>query len=108
MNRWFPLAILPLALSAGATCVTEPAEMGDIGPSAVLVCHDLERRFPGSALMVGALSIHSPTEVSVSVSVDGRPILMRYTLAGFSWNPCDLGFRIADAAVARSARSMTH
>ncbi len=79
------LAILPVALGASATCVTDSPEMGDIGPSSELICNLLERQFPESALAVRGRSIHSPTEVSVVTSVDGRPVSLRYELSGYTW-----------------------
>lgn len=41
------LAMLPVAVSAGAACMTDPPEMGDIGPGSEVVCDGLEREFPG-------------------------------------------------------------
>jgi hypothetical protein len=97
MKRFLILAILPVAVGATGNCVTGPAEMGDIGPSFALVCNELERRFPGAALAVEDLAIHSATEVSVITSVDGRPIPMSYSLTGFSWTLNDAGMRTAEA-----------
>lgn len=35
------LTLLPVALGANAACVTDPPEMGDIGPGSGLVCQEL-------------------------------------------------------------------
>jgi hypothetical protein len=92
------LAMFPLALGANASCVTDPPEMGDIGPSSGLVCQELAQRFPGAALGVEGRAIHSPTEVSVTASVDGRPILFGYRLAGNEWIVDEAGSQSADTA----------
>lgn len=97
MNRLLSIAMLPVALGANATCLTDPPEIGDIGPSSGLVCQELAQRYPGAALAVVGHSIHSPTEVGVRASVDGRTVPLRYTLAGFEW--------VADEAGSRSART---
>jgi hypothetical protein len=90
------LAVLPAAFATQAACVSDPPEIGDIGPGSELVCAGLERRFPGANLAVEGRSIHSPTEVSVDVSVDGRPLALSYTLSGYSWRLDDTGARVAD------------
>jgi hypothetical protein len=102
------LALLPVALSATANCVTDPPEIGDIGPGSVLVCKELAHSFPSAALAVEGRSIHSPTEVTVMASVDGRPIPLSYTLAGFTWSFNDGGTRTADATAPRSGPSIPH
>ena len=79
------LAILPLAFAAHATCLNDPPEIGDIGPSSQIVCTELARMFPGAALKVVGRSIHSPTEVAVAASVNGRPIALRYKLSRYTW-----------------------
>ena len=99
MNRRLILALLPFAAGANANCQTDPPEIGDIGPDSALVCEGLENRFPGTALAVDGRSIHSPTEVTVAATVDGRPIILDYTLTGFSWNLDDPGTRTADTVV---------
>jgi hypothetical protein len=105
MKKTLMFTMLPFAFNANATCVTMPTELGeDIGPSFELVCHELERRFPGAALAVEGLDIHSPVEVSVIASVDSRSIPMRYTLEGFSWILDDAGVRTAGLAVPPPAR----
>jgi hypothetical protein len=89
------LGLLPVFVSAHATCVRNPPEIGDIGPSSELVCAALERQFPDASLKVVGRSIHSPTEVSVAASVDGRPIALRYELSGYTWRLARDGRRIA-------------
>jgi hypothetical protein len=79
------LAILLVAFAAHATCLKDPPEMGDIGPSSELVCTALAQLFPGAALTVVGRSIHSPTEVAVAASVNGRPIALRYKLSRYTW-----------------------
>ena len=56
--------ILQVAFSAQAACVTDPPDIGDIGPSSHLVCAELERQFPGAAMAVTGRAVHSPTTVS--------------------------------------------
>lgn len=104
MNRLLILAMFPLALGANASCVTDPPEMGDIGPGSGLVCQELTQRFPGATLAVEGRSIHSPTEVSVTASVGGRPILLDYRLAGGEWIVDEAGSRSADKASSRFDR----
>lgn len=104
MKTTIILALLPFALGANASCVTDPPEMGDIGPASGLVCQALTQRFPGATLAVEGRSIHSPTEVRVTASVDGRPILLGYRLAGVEWVADESGSRSADTASSRSDR----
>jgi hypothetical protein len=85
MNKTLILALLPIAVGANANCVTDAPEIGDIGPGSELVCNRLTQRFPSAALAVEGRTIHSPAEVRVTASVDGRPIVMDYRLAGFTW-----------------------
>lgn len=104
MKTTIILALLPVALGANASCVTDPPEMGDIGPSSGLVCQELTQRFPGATLAVEGRLIHSPTEVRVTASMDGRPILLDYRLAGVEWVADEAGSRSADTASSRSDR----
>ena len=90
------LTILPIALTTQATCITDPPEMGDIGPSSELVCVGLERQFPGATLAVVDRSIQSPTQVAIRASVNGRPNAQHYELTGYSWRLDPRGARIAD------------
>jgi hypothetical protein len=91
------LSLLPVAVGAHARCASDPPEIGDIGPSSELVCAALEHQFPDASLKVVGRSIHSPTEVSVAASVDGRPIAVRYELSGYTWRLDRHGARIAVA-----------
>jgi hypothetical protein len=108
MNKMLILAMVPVALGANATCVTDPPEIGDIGPGSGLVCRELTQRFPGTALAVEGRSIHSPTEVRVTASVDGRPILLAYRLTGFTWSVDNIGNGAVDAAVQPTRLSLGH
>jgi len=85
MNKTLILALLPIAVEAHANCMTDAPEIGDIGPGSELVCNRLAQRFPRAALAVEGRTIHSPTEVRATASVNGRPIVMDYRLAGFTW-----------------------
>ena len=107
MNRTLILTLLPVALSANAACLTDPPEIGDIGPGSELVCQELTQRFPGATLAVEGRSIHSPTDVKVSASVDGRPILLAYRLAGFTWST-DCTGGVEDAAPQSGRLSQRH
>jgi hypothetical protein len=100
------LAILPVAVGAHATCLTDPPEMGDIGPSSELVCNGLQHRFPGAALVVEGRSIRSPTEVAVVASVDGKRVSLHYELAGYAWQLAETGSRIADVSAAPADQSI--
>lgn len=95
------LAILPVSVSATATCMTDQPEIGDIGPDSELVCKELALRFPDAALAVEGRAIHSPTTVSVVASVDGKPVSLRYGLSGYSWRLDETDARITDAPVAQ-------
>ena len=101
------VSMLPFALAAQATCVSDPPEIGDTGPASELVCSELERRFPNAALAVAGRSIHSPTEVSVMTEVDGLPVLMHYELSGYSWRlDDDADISTADALTPQADLSM--
>lgn len=108
MKTMFILVLLSVALGANATCVTDPPEIGDIGPSSGLVCQGLTQRYPRAALAVEGRSIHSPTEVRVTASVDGRPILLAYRLTGFTWSLDDTGNGVADAGAQPARLSLGH
>jgi len=101
MKTTIILALLPFALGASASCVTDKPEMGDIGPASGLVCQELTQRFPGANLTVEGRSIHSPTEVRVTAWVDGRPILLDYRLTGLDWGAESVDSRSADSASSR-------
>ncbi|MCG6897845.1 MAG: hypothetical protein LJE60_12170 [Thiocapsa sp.] len=77
---------LATASAAQAACRADPPEIGDIGPDSELVCRGLEQRFPNAELAVEGRSIHTPTEVTVRVSVDGEERPLRFSLAGFTWH----------------------
>lgn len=96
MNTKLFFALFPIALGANATCVTDPPEIGDIGPGSGLVCQELMQHYPDAAIAVVGRSIHSPTEVTVTASVDGRPILLAYRLTGFTWSVDDTGNGVVD------------
>ena len=102
MNRMFTITLLPVALSANAACLTDPPEVGDIGPGSGLVCQELAQRYPGAALAVEDRAIHSPSEVGVTASVDGSAVLLHYTLTGGEWVSDEAGSRLADTASGRS------
>jgi hypothetical protein len=95
------LSMLPVAVGAQATCLTDGPEIGDIGPGSEVVCGQLEDRFAGADLAVEGRSIHSPTEVSVAASVDGKPVSLRYELSGFTWRLDETGERLTDVPVAQ-------
>jgi hypothetical protein len=107
INQTLALTILPLAFATHAACVTEPPEIGDIGPDSELVCNALEQRFPGATLAVVNRSIHSPSQVSVAASVNGRPITLRYELSGYTWRLDESGARIADIPNSVRVRSIS-
>lgn len=85
------LSTLLFAFDANASCTIDAPEVGDIGPSSELVCHELESRFPASTLAVESRNIHSPEKVSVRASVNGEPVTLGYELAGFAWSPTEGG-----------------
>jgi len=108
MNRMLILTLLPVALSANADCLTDPFEIGDIGPSSGLVCQELAQRFPGATLAVEGRFIHSPSEVTVSASVDGRPILLAYRVTRFTWKADGIGSGVEHAAPQPARLSQGH
>ncbi len=96
MNKTLTLILLLFAVTASANCVTDAPEIGDTGPSSELVCKALESRYPGAAIAVEDRAIHSPTEVSVMASVDGRPVALNYELTGYTWRLDQAAARVAD------------
>ena len=100
------LALLPVAFATQAACLTDPPEMGDIGPSSQLVCAELERQFPGAALAVTGRAVHSPTAMSVDVSVGGRPMELRYDLSGYRWRLDGSAAGSADVAALKPGVAM--
>lgn len=104
MNRILIFALLPVTLGANANCLTDGPEIGDVGPDSELVCNELVRQFPGATMAVENRFIHSPTEVTVTASVNGEPISLEYTLAGFTWGLNVAGTRTADTTARPSNR----
>jgi len=78
-------AALPAAFAASADCITDPPEIGDLGPSSELVCAELERRFPGAVSAVEDRTIVAADAVAVQVSVNGHTVILDYGLTGFDW-----------------------
>lgn len=91
------LPLLPAAVAAQATCLTDAPEIGDIGPGSELVCDQLGERFTGAELAVEGRSIQSPTQVSVLASVEGTQLRMRYELIGYAWQLSATENDVADA-----------
>lgn len=85
MKRFLILTLLPATLGVHAACLPDAPELGDIGPASERVCNLLEDRFPGARLTVDDRSIHSPTAVTVSASVNGRRVQLDYRLIGLTW-----------------------
>jgi len=108
MKTTIILALLPVALGANASCVTDPPEIGDIGPGSGLVCQELMQHYPDAALAVDGRSIHSPTEVTVTASVDGRPIRLAYRLTGFTWSIDDTGNGVVEGGPQPARLSLGH
>ncbi len=98
MNRLIVLTLLPITIGANANCLTDAPEIGDIGPGSDLVCNALESRYPGVALAVEGRAIRSPTEVTVTASVDGRPVALHYQLNGYTWRVDGTDARVATVA----------
>lgn len=91
------LSLLPLATSVPAACITNPPEIGDIGPDSELVCRQLGGRFASADLAILDRTVHSPNDVTVDASVHGMPVQIRYELIGYSWRPTLMGQGIAGA-----------
>ncbi len=91
IRRILILSMLPVSVSAQATCVPDAPEMGDIGPGSELVCRELEGRFPGAVLKVDGRTIYSPEAVAVVGAVDGRAVSLRYELSGYTWKRVETG-----------------
>lgn len=106
MKLTLTLALLPAAFATQATCLTDPPEMGDTGPSSHLVCAQLERQFPGAALAVTGRAVHSPTAVSVDVSIDGQPMELRYDLSRYQWRLHPTGAGVADVPTLKAGVAM--
>lgn len=101
INKQFIFALLPLSLTANATCLMDSPEIGDIGPGSELVCNEFALRYPDAELAVVGRAIHSPTEVSVFGLVDGGEVSFVYRLSGFNWRLEETGEGTADAPVAQ-------
>lgn len=103
MNRILILTLLPAALGVRAACLPDAPEPGDIGPDSASVCEVLEHRFPGTALAVDGRSIHSGNWVTVTASVDGRPLRLDYRLTGLTWTLDDVGTPTGGPGASRAA-----
>lgn len=101
------LATLFASPYLSAACLTDQPELGDIGPSAELVCQALSLRFPEAELAVENRAIHSPNAVSVEALVNGKPISLSYVLSGYAWRLDAPRARAVGVPVGRSARPVT-
>jgi hypothetical protein len=106
IQRMLILSLLPAAVGAQASCLTDAPEIGDIGPGSDLVCDQLRDQFPGAALAIENRVIHSPTGVSVLASVNGAPIELRYDLTGYVWHLTSTDTGMADHAAPEQGLSM--
>lgn len=106
IQRLLILSLLPAAVGAHATCVTDAPEIGDIGPGSDLVCDQLRDQFPGAALAVENRVISSPTSVSVIASVNRAPIHLRYDLSGYVWDLTSTDTGMADNEAIKTGLSM--
>jgi len=86
MHKTIFLALALATLSeAHAACLQDSIEIGDIGPSAELVCDRLEARFPHSDIALLDRAIHSRQSVSVGVAINGHLETLKYDLRGADW-----------------------
>ena len=99
------LTALVLPLDAGARCIPDQPEIGDIGPDSEIACRELERRFPTAALAVENRVIDSPQRVRIQARVDGEPVELSYELVRFSWLPAKDGPGPATPGLARDGLS---
>ena len=81
----FSMAMSIAATGVQANCLADNPEIGDIGPGSERVCIYLEERFPLAELTVTGRYIHSPNQVSVVATVDGKPVTFDYELIGADW-----------------------
>jgi hypothetical protein len=91
------------ALVVPAACLPDAPELGDLGPDSGRVCDVLEHELPGTTLAVDGRSIHSATAVTVSASVDGRPVRLDYRLVGLTWELDDFGTPTGGPGASRAA-----
>ena len=64
------------------------------------------KEFPGAVLAIQGRSIHSPAEVSVAATVDGRHMKLRYRLTAADWGLIDPGAGVLDAGIQGSSPSI--
>ena len=83
-----------------------PTHSSTENPGSELVGNEQEHQSPGAVLAIEGRSIHSPTEVSVAATVDGRHMGLRYRLTGADWRLIDPGPGVLDAGTHGSSPSM--
>lgn len=81
------LASLTAASVVQASCQASEPEIGDIiGPDGNRVCADLKREFPSANVRIDDQTIHSPTDVVITVQIDRRPFSLEYRLEDAHWS----------------------
>lgn len=78
-----------------AACLPDSEEIGDIGPDSQHVCNALEAQHPESEISILSRKILSHKNVSITISVDGKPESLEYRLKGADW-------RVTEPALAGS------
>jgi hypothetical protein len=83
----FALSLALLLTSAGtyAACNGDSLEIGDIGPSADLLCSSLDTKHPGQTVDVIQRHVQSGERVSIEYSVDQKDHRIDYRLVGADW-----------------------
>ena len=85
MKCAFSLALLLTTTGAHAACIGDSLEIGDIGPSADLLCRSLDVKHPGATVEITHRRVQSGERVSIDYSVSQQMHQVDYRLVGANW-----------------------
>jgi hypothetical protein len=89
MKYALSLALLLTTASTHAACIGDSLEIGDIGPSADLLCSSLDTKHPGYTVEITQRHVQSGERVSIDYSVNKKQHRVDYQLVGANWIQVD-------------------
>ncbi len=85
MKNTICLAALFFATNAGATCIGDSIEIGDIGPATDQLCAVLQAKHPGHSITITNRHILSSEQVDIDYAVKQLEGHINYRLVGANW-----------------------
>ncbi|MCU7852725.1 MAG: hypothetical protein KZQ80_10975 [Candidatus Thiodiazotropha sp. (ex Monitilora ramsayi)] len=79
------LVALLASTNANAACIGGTLEIGDIGPSAELICHSLDSQHPNHSIEITNRHIESGDHVAIDYTALQQKNRVNYRLVGLEW-----------------------